>query len=95
MVLSHTPAVVLEASQRGLDAVLAGHTHGGQVRLPLLGALTTRDALGAHYDFGRFDFPTPTPRGLTALYINAGVGTSVIPVRFWCPPRFGVVELGK
>ena len=95
VVLSHTPAVALEASLRGLDAVLAGHTHGGQVRLPFLGALTTRDALGAHYDFGRFDFPSPTPRGLTALYINAGVGTSVIPVRFWCPPRFGVVEMGR
>jgi hypothetical protein len=95
VVLSHTPAVVLEASRRGMDAVLAGHTHGGQVRLPFLGALTTRDSLGAHYDYGRYHFPSPTPRGLTTLYINAGVGTSVLPVRFWCPPRFAVVELGN
>jgi predicted MPP superfamily phosphohydrolase len=95
VVLSHTPAVVLEASRRGMDAVLAGHTHGGQVRLPFLGALTTRDSLGAWYDYGRYHFPSPSPRGLTTLYINAGVGTSVLPVRFWCPPRFAVVELGK
>ena len=95
VVLSHTPAVVLEASRRGMDAVLAGHTHGGQVRLPFLGALTTRDALGAHYDYGRYHFPSPTSRGLTTLYINAGVGTSVLPLRFWCPPRFAVVELGR
>jgi predicted MPP superfamily phosphohydrolase len=95
VVLSHTPAVVLEASRRGMAAVLAGHTHGGQVRLPFLGALTTRDSLGAWYDYGRYHFPSPTPRGLTTLYINAGVGTSVLPLRFWCPPRFAVVELGN
>jgi len=95
VVLSHTPAVVLEASRRGIEAVLAGHTHGGQVRLPFFGALTTRDALGAWYDFGRYHFAAPNRRGLTALYINGGVGTSVLPLRFWCPPRYAVVELGK
>jgi predicted MPP superfamily phosphohydrolase len=95
VVLSHTPAVALEASQRGIEAVLAGHTHGGQVRLPFLGALTARDAMGAYYDYGRYYFAAPNRRGLTALYINAGVGTSVLPVRFWCPPRFAVVELGR
>jgi predicted MPP superfamily phosphohydrolase len=95
VVLSHTPAVVLEAAQRGIEVVLAGHTHGGQVRLPFLGALTTRDALGAYYDFGRFQLPSPNRRGLTTLFINAGIGTSVLPVRFWCPPRFAVLELGK
>ena len=95
VVLSHTPAVALEASRRGIEAVLAGHTHGGQVRLPFFGALTTRDALGPRYDFGRYNFPAPNRRGLTALYINAGVGTSVLPVRFWCPPRMAVVELGR
>jgi hypothetical protein len=94
VVLSHTPAVVLEASRRGIEAVLAGHTHGGQVRLPFLGALTTRDALGAWFDYGSYHFPAPNSRGLTSLYINGGVGTSVLPVRFWCPPRFAVVELG-
>ncbi|MEA2563488.1 MAG: uncharacterized protein QOH06_4992 [Acidobacteriota bacterium] len=95
VVLSHTPAVVLEASQRRVAAVLAGHTHGGQLRLPFFGALTTRDSLGAWYDYGRYHFPSPTPKGLTTLYINGGVGTSVLPVRFWCPPRFAVVELGR
>ncbi len=95
VVLSHTPAVALEASLRGMEAVIAGHTHGGQVRLPFFGALTTRDSLGPLYDFGRFDFASPNPRGTTTLYINAGVGTSLLPVRFWCPPRFAVLELGR
>lgn len=95
VVLSHTPGIVVEASRRGLEAVLAGHTHGGQVRLPWFGALTTRDALGPYYDFGRFEFPAPNARGTTALYLNPGVGTSILPVRFWCPPRWAVVELGR
>lgn len=95
MVLSHMADVALEASQRGLAAVLAGHTHGGQVRLPIFGALTTRSSLGNFYDMGRFEFAAPNARGLTTLYINAGVGMSVVPVRFWCPPRWGWVEVGR
>jgi len=95
LVLSHTPDAVLEASQRGIEAVLAGHTHGGQVRLPFVGALTTRSSLGPYYDYGLFDFAAPNPRGVTTLYVNAGIGTSLLPLRFFCPPRFAVVELGQ
>jgi predicted MPP superfamily phosphohydrolase len=95
VVLSHTPSVAVEAARRGIEVVLAGHTHGGQIRLPFFGALTTRDALGAYYDYGRFHLASPNPRGMTTLYINAGIGTSVLPIRFWCPPRFAVVELGR
>ncbi len=95
VVLSHVPDVVREASRRGLAVVLAGHTHGGQVRIPFLGALTTRTSLGPYYDMGRFDFAAPNARGLTTLYINPGVGMSVVPVRFACPPRWALVELGE
>jgi predicted MPP superfamily phosphohydrolase len=95
VVLSHTPDVVLEASRRGLEVVLAGHTHGGQVRLPGIGALVTRDRLGPYFDRGRFEFAAPNARGLTALYVNPGVGTSVLPIRFDCPPRWALVLLGR
>lgn len=95
LVISHTPDVVLEASQRGIEAVLSGHTHGGQVRFPFLGAITTRSSLGAYYDYGLFRFAAPNPRGITYLFINAGTGTSLLPLRFLCPPRFAVVELGR
>lgn len=95
VVLSHMPDVVREASRRGFAVVLAGHTHGGQVRLPIFGALTTRCSLGAFYDKGRFEFAAPNARGLTTLYINSGMGMSVLPVRFGCPPRWGLVELGR
>jgi predicted MPP superfamily phosphohydrolase len=95
VVLSHMADVAREAAWRGVDAVIAGHTHGGQVRLPFVGALTTRSALGPYYDHGRFEFPAPNARGVTTLFINSGVGMSVLPVRFWCPPRWAVLEVGR
>jgi predicted MPP superfamily phosphohydrolase len=95
VVLSHVPDVIREASRRGFAAVLAGHTHGGQVRLPLFGALTTRSSLGPYYDLGRFDFAAPNARGTTTLYINSGIGMSVLPIRFGCPPRWAIIELGN
>lgn len=93
VVLTHVPDPVLEASHRGIEAVLAGHTHGGQVRLPGGLALTTRSPLGPYYDRGVFDFAAPNRRGWTRLYINSGVGTSMLPVRFFCPPLYAVVEV--
>lgn len=94
IVLSHTPEPTLEAAYLGLEAVLAGHTHGGQVRLPGR-AIITRSQLGVFYDHGVFDFAAPNARGWTRLYINSGVGTSLLPVRFLCPPRYAVVEVGR
>jgi predicted MPP superfamily phosphohydrolase len=73
--------------------VLAGHTHGGQIALPGHGALTTRSALGRHYDAGPFHFAAFNRRGWTTLYVNAGIGTSLLPLRFAAPPRFAVIDL--
>jgi predicted MPP superfamily phosphohydrolase len=93
VVLSHVPDVALQASQAGIEAVLAGHTHGGQIRLPFFGPLTTRCALGLHYAHGLFYFAAPNRQGVTALYVNSGTGTSVLPLRFGVPPRWGLVDL--
>lgn len=68
------------------DLVLAGHSHGGQVRLPGLGALILPDRVG-RYDLGRFQ----TPGG--PLHVSAGVGTFHFNVRFYCPPEVVLVEL--
>jgi predicted MPP superfamily phosphohydrolase len=95
VVLSHMADVAREASRRGIPVVLAGHTHGGQVRFPFWGPLTTRSSLGPFYDRGRFEFAAPNARGLTTLYINPGIGMSVLPLRFDCPPRWAMVELGR
>jgi predicted MPP superfamily phosphohydrolase len=94
VVLSHVPDVAPEAAWRGIEVVLAGHTHGGQVRLPFLGALTTRSRIGPYFDHGLFEFAAPNRPGWTTMFVNSGIGTSLLPVRFLCPPRWALVELG-
>jgi hypothetical protein len=91
IVLAHSPDVAPEASRRGIELVLAGHTHGGQVRLPFVGALLTRTQIGPAFDRGLFEWAAPNRRGWTTLYVNPGVGTSLFPIRFWDPPGWAVV----
>jgi|GEM_PF-1062179 len=93
IVLSHTPGVVLEAAYRELEAVLAGHTHGGQVRLPWVGPLTTRSQLGPHYDRGIFHFGSTSRRGWTTLHVSSGIGTSILPIRTFNPPRYALLHV--
>ena len=81
LALIHEPDLAFEARALGADLILAGHTHGGQVRLPLLGApydlkMDPRIAVAA--GFQRIE------AGL--LHITAGLGHT-IPLRFGCPPE--------
>jgi predicted MPP superfamily phosphohydrolase len=66
--------------------MLSGHTHGGQVRIPLLGSLAA-PVLGRRYLRGRFDID-----GMP-LYVSAGIGMYRPPVRFNCPPELVIVTL--
>ena len=88
LLLSHVPAFPHEQLERSIGLVLCGHTHGGQVRLPLLPPLYLPRFSGRFvaglYRVG----PHQTP-----LYVNRGIGTSVLPVRFNCRPEITVVEL--
>jgi len=64
--------------------VLAGHTHGGQVVLPIVGALARRR------------FPVlagRAHRGNTEMFVSRGVGTVIVPVRINCPPEVALVTL--
>jgi len=92
--LTHAP--YLEAIEKltdlGAELIFAGHTHGGQVRVPFVGALTTNS-----------DLPNKFARGLSAwefegkaaiLSVVAGLGTSIFaPVRFFCRPEVRIVSL--
>ena len=86
------PRVLDAMTGDGLDLLLAGHTHGGQVRLPLLGALTTNCGI----DRARARGVHPhTAGGRTAtLHVSAGLGTSpYAPIRLNCRPEATVLTL--
>ena len=73
VLLIHYPTVA-DIVERRFDLILAGHSHGGQIRLPFVGALVVPKGVGA-YDHGSYE----TPWG--PLYVNAGIGTYRIPFR--------------
>ena len=73
--------------------VLAGHTRRAGAP-PFFGPLLTRSSLSAFYDRGRFEFAAPNPRGLT-LYINPGIGMSVLPLLRLSAARWALIELGE
>ena len=84
----HSPDPAPELVALGYDLVVAGHTHGGQVRLPLAGALVSNCTI-----------PTRLARGLSRmgaayLHVSPGLGTSkYAPFRFLCRPEATVLEL--
>lgn len=86
VLLTHYPIAADETFGRKFDLVLAGHSHGGQVRLPGFGALLLPPLVG-RYQLGRY----ATPAG--PLYVTSGVGTYRLPVRLNCPPEIVVVEI--
>lgn len=88
LLLSHVPGFAHEYLQRHIGLILCGHTHGGQVRMPLLPPLylprfSGRFVAGS-YQVGRHDTP---------LYVNRGIGTSVLPVRLACRPEITLITL--
>jgi len=88
IVMLHDPANAPELPGQTIVA-FAGHTHGGQVRLPLIGALITPGRSPLRHALGWLaDVPAPT-------YVTAGVGTSILPVRFNCPPETLTLRLGR
>jgi predicted MPP superfamily phosphohydrolase len=89
LLLAHDPDQA-ERARRGYDAVdliVSGHTHGGQVRLPFVGALRNPAEREDLYDEGL------RRRPWTQVYTSRGVGTVHIPVRFLCRPEVAVLEL--
>jgi predicted MPP superfamily phosphohydrolase len=87
VVLSHSPDVAPLLPPR-FGLVLAGHTHCGQIVLPLIGRIATASRYGERYACGMVREP-----GRTTI-VSAGIGTSVLPFRFGAPPDFWMVTLG-
>jgi predicted MPP superfamily phosphohydrolase len=84
--LMHYPAWIGKLGSAKLDLVLAGHSHGGQVRLPFYGPLIVPFGVD-QYDLGLFH------TGAGPLYVNPGIGWYPVPIRFNCRPEITVFEL--
>jgi len=84
LLLAHDPRRLTEAAKLNIPAVLSGHTHGGQVVLPGVGAVAK----------ARF----PILQGLgrqdnTSIFVSRGIGTVYVPVRINCPPEVAIITL--
>lgn len=84
---THSPDVVPDLPAP-VDAVFAGHTHCGQIALPVVGALSYASAYGDRFACG--DMTDGTQR----LFVGAGLGTSILPLRYGVPPDVWMVTLG-
>ena len=87
ILLAHNPRVIHLASRHGVSLVLSGHTHGGQVNLPLLGTVYGRSPERLRYKVG-WD-----RMGATQIYVSRGIGTIVLPWRLRCPAEITHLEL--
>lgn len=86
IMLSHSPDMFPLIPSR-ISLTLAGHTHGGQVTLPILGSLIVPSMYGQHYAKGHII------ENRRHIYIDSGIGTSILPVRLGNPPDITVLKL--
>lgn len=86
IVLSHSPDVFPWIPPRA-TLTLASHTHGGQVRFPILGSLIVPSSFGQRFVRGHM-----VEEG-RHLFVNPGIGTSIIPVRFGVPPEISILTM--
>jgi uncharacterized protein len=86
LLLAHDPRRLVEAARLNVPAVLSGHTHGGQIVLPGVGAIARRS------------FPVWSGLGQqdeTSIFVSRGVGTIYVPVRINCPPEVALLTLRR
>ncbi|MBE0598757.1 MAG: metallophosphoesterase [Desulfuromonadales bacterium] len=88
LLLSHVPAFSHDLLDGRIDLILCGHTHGGQVRIPLVHPFYLPRFSGRFVD-GMYQVgDTDTP-----LYVTRGIGTSIFPIRFLCRPEITLLRL--
>jgi predicted MPP superfamily phosphohydrolase len=86
LVLTHEPDIFADLDERA-TLTLAGHTHGGQVDLPLLGRRVVPSRFGERYAAGH------VVENGRHLFVTTGVGTSIAPIRFRVPPEIALLTL--
>jgi len=85
LLLAHNPIILRRAARASVDLVLSGHTHGGQVALRSERSASGRPRRRLLKGLGR--------QGNTQIYVNRGLGTVVLPIRYGCPPEVSLLEL--
>ncbi len=85
LLLAHNPIVLRRAARAGVDLVLSGHTHGGQVTWRSERSASGRVRRRLLRGLGR--------QGDTQIYVSRGLGTVVLPVRYGCPPEVSLLQL--
>jgi len=89
ILLSHNPDVINATNSSYFDIILSGHTHGGQIRLPIIGSIASLPTeLGRKFDRGLFELNEDTK-----LYINQGIGEAGPRARLFCPPEITVLTI--
>jgi predicted MPP superfamily phosphohydrolase len=86
VVLAHSPDQFHWAQERDVDLILAGHNHGGQVNLPLLGPVLVPSKHGVRYASGAFR------SGNTVMHVSRGTAC-LTPVRYFCPAEIAILVL--
>ncbi len=90
VLLTHYPSTIHQLKPGKVDLMLAGHTHGGQIRLPILGCIFPNDRISRHMAAGLHELNG------TPMHVSAGVGVSPpIWARFLCPPEITVITLQR
>lgn len=90
VLLYHKPDLAFTARDLGIDLYLAGHTHGGQVRVPFYGAIVTNSRYGKLFEMGRYKL------GEMTLFVSRGLGFTgggAPRIRFLAPPEIVVIDL--
>lgn len=85
ILLTHTPDIFPDVP-KSVNLTLAGHTHGGQVRIPIIGPIFTASNYGNKYAIGLIE------ENGKKLITTRGIGVSILPFRFNCPPEIVVIE---
>jgi predicted MPP superfamily phosphohydrolase len=93
ILMSHSPDILYsdEIKKKKFDILLSGHTHGGQIRVPGIGALLT----GTRYATRRESYGTYRTSGGMFVNVSAGIGYSLLPIRINCPAELILIELAS
>src|ERR1043166_7969520 len=89
ILLSHQPTVLDLEQTQNVSLIVSGHTHGGQINFPLLGAPASHFTKDLKYARGLFR------RGETQLYVSSGTGVIGLPLRFGVRPEIAVLRLSR